>query len=152
MSKVTKRTRRGGTVLKRGATEVSIDQEGDRSVNIKALPGWRSIQAVDFIETPTMCRYSYCTKGDKRSIKGLYSMYCKFPSETMMQIQCDKCSGPHRITNKLCSANLKVKSRLFHSKPGFYDIKTGRRLPKTPVKIDEESSRSGNVSRVLLSH
>jgi hypothetical protein len=152
MSKVTKRDRGRRTVVKRGDTEISIDQAGGRNVNIKTLPGWRSIQALDFIETPTMCRYSYCTKVDKQSTKGVYSMYRKFPSDTMLQIQCDKCSGPHRTTNNLCSANLKVKSRLFSAKPGFYNIKTGQRLPKTPRLLDEEWARAGNVSRVLLRH
>ena len=66
----------------------------------------------------------------------------------MLEIQCDKCSGPHLLTKKMCSANLKTKSPLFRSKPGWYNVKTGQRLKTTPKPLDEEFSRSGNVARV----
>jgi len=131
-------------------SQISVNQNGEFTIKVGSIPGWRSIQRVDFIEVPSMCRFSYCKKKDaaQRTTKGEYQMYCKYPSETMLEIQCDKCSGPHLLTQKMCSANLKTKSPLFRSKPGWYNVKTGQRLKTTPTPFEEEFSRSGNVSRV----
>ncbi len=141
---------RGRVKIKTANSRISVNRAGKYTVSsvVSNIPSWRSIKRIDYIEVPSMCRYSYCTKADSRVEKGSVDLYCKMPSETMLRIQCDKCSGPHLLNNRECSANLQTKSRLFSSPAGWYDAKTGLRLNQPFIQTDEIFSRSGNVSRV----
>ena len=147
---VSQTSKNGRIRIKTSGKQISVNRKGELSFSRKStsVPSWRTIKRVDFIQVPSMFRFSYCTKADANTVKGVVKMYCKFPSETMLKIQCDKCSGPHLQRNKTCSATLGINSRLYASTPGFYDVQTGQKISSKLIKIDEEFSRSGNVSRI----
>ena len=147
MGDTTQKQSRGFITITSDVSVVSITFDGHVKSKPRRLPTWRSIRKVDFISVPSMDRYVFCSDKDRANTMGTFYMYSKIPSASMLQEQCDKCSGPHLSSQKTCSANLHVPSPLFKAPPGFYSVKTGKRLERQPQLIETTFSRSGTVAR-----
>ena len=61
----------------------------------------------------------------------------KPPSDTMVELGCDRCAGPHRPDNAACSATLGITSHIANTE-GLFHLTTGQRI-KSSWEIVSES-------------
>ena len=119
---------KSATVFEGIVAKTRVNLETMESKPVRRPPSWSRAGNIRFVVGQTLERISVASISN-REIKG----YIHKPSDEQLRTHCDTCKRHHRPKNRLCSANLKL--RTFAKKRGYlYDIET--RMPFGKWKVD----------------